>query len=102
MDLLDLSDCFDITVVGLIIIKNKLKNVILSNSFKTIMYNRIDFINSEKIILRSKRNKKTLSTKNFCILTGRSKGVYSLFGLSRHKVRELQSIGILSGFQKTS
>lgn len=40
--------------------------------------------------------------KNRCIVTGRSKGYYRFFGISRHLLRELAHQGLLPGIIKSS
>lgn len=37
-----------------------------------------------------------------CLLTGRSRGVYSKFGLSRNMIRHYASFGQISGLKKSS
>jgi ribosomal protein S14 len=43
-----------------------------------------------------------IRTKNRCILTGRSHGIHRLFKLSRIKLRELASHGMILGITKSS
>ena len=40
--------------------------------------------------------------RNRCVLTGRSRGVYSKFGLGRNKLREYAMRGEIPGIQKAS
>ena len=40
--------------------------------------------------------------RNRCALTGRSRGVYSKFGLGRHKLREATMRGDVPGLRKAS
>jgi small subunit ribosomal protein S14 len=40
--------------------------------------------------------------RNRCWVTGRSRGVYSDFGLSRHVIREMAHQGLLPGVVKSS
>ncbi|WP_395682416.1 30S ribosomal protein S14 [Dokdonella sp.] len=40
--------------------------------------------------------------RNRCALTGRSRGVYSKFGLARHKLREATMRGDVPGLRKAS
>lgn len=40
--------------------------------------------------------------RNRCALTGRSRGVYSKFGLARHKLREAAMRGEVPGLKKAS
>lgn len=40
--------------------------------------------------------------RNRCLITGRSRGVYRRFGLSRHKLREYAMEGMIPGIRKAS
>ena len=48
------------------------------------------------------RNSSSIRHRNRCELTGRSRGVYRKFGLSRIKIRELSMNGDLPGVVKPS
>ena len=48
------------------------------------------------------RDSSKIRVRNRCELTGRSHGVYSKFGLSRIKIRELSMAGSLPGVVKSS
>ncbi len=48
------------------------------------------------------RNSSAIRHRNRCELTGRSRGVYRKFGLSRIKIRELSMSGDLPGVVKSS
>ena len=48
------------------------------------------------------RNSSSIRHRNRCQLTGRSRGVYRKFGLSRIKLRELSMTGDLPGVVKSS
>ena len=48
------------------------------------------------------RNSSAIRHRNRCELTGRSRGVYRKFGLSRIKIRELSMTGDLPGVVKSS
>jgi small subunit ribosomal protein S14 len=61
----------------------------------------------ERFKLQSKmndlpRDSSTIRVRNRCELTGRSRGVYRKFGLSRIKLRELTMNGSLPGMVKSS
>tara|TARA_B100000700_G_C14694249_1_gene691411 strand:+ start:31 stop:336 length:306 start_codon:yes stop_codon:yes gene_type:complete len=61
----------------------------------------------ERLKLQSKlndlpRNSSSIRYRNRCILTGRTRGVYRKFGLSRIKIRELSMSGDLPGVIKSS
>ena len=48
------------------------------------------------------RNSANIRYRNRCKLTGRTRGVYRKFGLSRIKIRELSMSGDLPGMVKSS
>jgi len=61
----------------------------------------------EKMIAQEKlqnfpRNSNACRLRSRCILTGRPRGVYRRFGLSRHKIRELGMMGYIPGLRKSS
>jgi small subunit ribosomal protein S14 len=74
-------------------LKNKIKNK--------------DLNLEERIKLQSKlndlpRDSSRIRVRNRCELTGRSRGVYRKFSLSRIKLRELSMSGALPGVTKSS
>lgn len=48
------------------------------------------------------RNSNPTRQRNRCALTGRSRGVFSKFGLTRHKLREFAMRGEVPGMTKAS
>lgn len=42
------------------------------------------------------------SFRNRCLVTGRSRGYYRMFGLSRHVIRDMSHYGLLPGITKSS
>ena len=48
------------------------------------------------------RNSSRVRIRNRCVLTGRARGYYRRFGLSRIMLRDLASAGILPGVTKAS
>jgi small subunit ribosomal protein S14 len=48
------------------------------------------------------RNSSAVRLRNRCMLTGRSRGYYRDFGLSRHLLREFAHQGLLPGVRKSS
>nr|AYQ94921.1 ribosomal protein S14 [Microspora sp. UTEX LB472] len=48
------------------------------------------------------RNSAPVRLHNRCLITGRSKGYYRHFGLSRHLLREMAHEGLLPGVTKAS
>jgi small subunit ribosomal protein S14 len=66
-----------------------------------------DLTIEERIKLQSKlndlpRDSANIRVRNRCTLTGRTRGVYRKFGLSRIKLRELTMSGLLPGVVKSS
>lgn len=62
---------------------------------------------NEKFIISSKleklpRNSLKARVRNRCWVTGRSRGYYREFGLSRHVLREMAHDGLLPGVKKAS
>ena len=80
----------------------KLKRLDLKNKIKNKDLNL-----EERIKLQSKlndlpRDSSRIRIRNRCKLTGRTRGVYRKFGLSRIKIRELSMSGDLPGVVKSS
>ena len=48
------------------------------------------------------RNSSPTRQRNRCIVTGRPRGVFSKFGLTRHKLREMAMRGEVPGMTKAS
>jgi len=48
------------------------------------------------------RNSSPTRQRNRCIVTGRARGVFSKFGLTRHKLREMAMRGEIPGMTKAS
>ena len=66
-----------------------------------------DLTMEERFKLQSKlndlpRDSSHIRIRNRCKLTGRTRGVYRKFGLSRIKIRELSMAGALPGVVKSS
>ena len=80
--------------------KNK-RSILKSNIMKK------DVSIEDRIKFQSKlndlpRNSSSIRYRNRCKLTGRTRGVYRKFGLSRIKIRELSMSGDLPGVIKSS
>jgi len=73
-------------------LKEELRNV---NSFKErlILYKKFESI---------PRNSSPSRNRNRCWVTGRSRGFYRDFGLSRHVLREMGNDGLIPGLKKSS
>ena len=77
--------------------RNSLKNQIMKK----------DLSIEERFKIQSKlnelpRDSSKIRVRNRCKLTGRTRGVYRKFGLSRIKIRELSMSGALPGVVKSS
>lgn len=73
-------------------IKEELRNV---SSFKErlTLYKKFE---------RVPRNSSPSRNRNRCWVTGRSRGFYRDFGLSRHVLREMGNDGLIPGLKKSS
>ena len=73
-------------------IKDELKN---TNSFqeRIALYKKFE---------RIPRNSSSSRKRNRCWVTGRSRGFYRDFGLSRHVLREMGNDGLIPGLKKSS
>ena len=89
---------------------NREKIVKKFNSKRRILKKQImkkDLTIEERFKIQSKlndlpRNSSRIRIRNRCKLTGRTRGVYRKFGLSRIKIRELSMSGLLPGVVKSS
>ena len=82
--------------------KFKNKRLLLKSKIK-----QKDLSMEERLILQKKlnelpRNTSPIRVRNRCELTGRTRGVYRKFRLSRIKIRELSMAGALPGVVKSS
>ena len=73
-------------------IKEELKN---TNSFQ-------ERLSLYKKFERIPRNSSPSRHRNRCWVTGRSRGFYKDFGLSRHVLREMGNDGLIPGLKKSS
>ena len=76
------------------------------NSLKAKVMEK-DLTMDERLKIQNKlndlpRNSSSIRYRNRCKLTGRTRGVYRKFGLSRIKIRELSMSGDLPGVVKSS
>ena len=82
-----------------VIIKQKLKSI-MSSSDKDNLYE--ETLQLQESLQKFPRNSLPIRIKNRCWKTGRSRGYYRDFGLSRHVVREMEHEGALPGVIKAS
>jgi len=74
-------------------LKDKIKNKKISLEERISLQNKLNEL---------PRNSSYIRHRNRCELTGRPRGVYRKFGLSRIKIRELSMTGDLPGVVKSS
>ena len=73
---------------------------------KSIIYNqKISLkirLKAQQLLSKFPRNSYITRVRNRCIITGRGRGVYSKYKLSRIKLREYSLLGLLPGIKKSS
>lgn len=77
-----------------------LKTLMHNQRLRSNNYSRMLFYNYP-LFWKLRRNSRT-RVKNYCFITGRSRGVFKLFGLSRHHICYLAARGEIFGFRKAS
>ena len=75
------------------VLKEKIMNKTISIEERLKLQNKLNDL---------PRNSANIRYRNRCKLTGRTRGVYRKFGLSRIKIRELSMSGDLPGMVKSS
>ena len=75
------------------VLKNKIMDKTISIEERLKLQNKLNDL---------PRNSANIRYRNRCKLTGRTRGVYRKFGLSRIKIRELSMSGDLPGMVKSS
>nr|YP_009389135.1 ribosomal protein S14 [Euglena archaeoplastidiata]AKR17908.1 ribosomal protein S14 [Euglena archaeoplastidiata] len=94
------------------IVERERKRENLAKKYSTLrrfLKGKIKFSSSfeEKLFYSSQlqklpRNSSFSRLRNRCIVTGRPRGYYRLFGLSRHVLRDMAHYGFLPGVTKSS
>jgi small subunit ribosomal protein S14 len=87
------------------IILSKLKNYIgtkFSDFLGTEPFKKMEFYFLQKQLQKLPVNSSSIRLRNRCWKTGRSRGFYRDFGLSRHVIREMAHDGLLPGVIKAS
>ena len=64
--------------------------------------NQLEKMEIHRKIQQLPRNSSRTRLRNRCWMTGRPRGVYRDFGLSRHVIREMAHEGLLPGVTKSS
>lgn len=75
----------------------KLKNIVKNNNFDSL-----DYYNALIKISKIPRNANSVRKRNRCFITGRGRGFFRLFGLSRFSIRNLAFKGRIPGILKSS
>ena len=82
-----------------VFVKQKLKNIMMSPDVSNLYEETLEL---QENLQKFPRNSLPIRIKNRCWKTGRSRGYYRDFGLSRHVVREMAHEGVLPGVIKAS
>jgi small subunit ribosomal protein S14 len=81
-----------------------LKNLKKRNQLKELIKNKnltsFDRYTAQIALQKMPRNSSKIRIKNRCILTGRTHGLVGPFNISRIKLRELASNGLITGMKK--
>lgn len=93
-------------------IQREIKRIHLINKYKSKRQKIKDSLNStssfdtiidlQKKLQKIPRNSMPCRQRNRCWMTGRSRGFYRHFGLSRHVLREMSHQCLLPGLKKAS
>ncbi len=59
-------------------------------------------LSAQRKMQKLPRDSNRCRMRNRCVITGRSRGVYRKFGLTRHMLRELTLLGMVPGMRKAS
>jgi len=84
-----------------LVIKHKVKRETLKKELQSVSSFQ-DRVNLYKKLEKLPRNSSPSRQRNRCWVTGRSRGFYRDFGLSRHVLREMAHDGLLPGLTKSS
>nr|YP_009541730.1 ribosomal protein S14 [Synarthrophyton chejuense]AYR05739.1 ribosomal protein S14 [Synarthrophyton chejuense] len=84
-----------------LVIKNSKNRIKIKNQMKRKMTFE-EQIYIQKKLQKLPRNSSKIRMRNRCWLTGRSRGYYRIFGLSRHVFRDMAHECLLPGVKKSS
>lgn len=79
--------------------RSKRKNLKLQIKKEQFLDKKLDLYNK---LQKLPRNSSSIRLNNRCLITGRPKGYYRDFGLSRHVLREMAHKCLLPGLYKSS
>jgi small subunit ribosomal protein S14 len=83
-------------------LKNEQKRVEYKSFLKNSSISQLEKREFLKKLNKLSRNSSKVRIRNRCILTGRGRGVYSKYRLSRIRFRELASQGLIPGVIKAN
>jgi small subunit ribosomal protein S14 len=78
------------------------KRAILKDQLSDLSLSQQERVTLHRELQQLPRNSAPTRLRNRCWLTGRSRGYYRDFGLSRHVLREMAHQGLLPGVTKSS
>jgi small subunit ribosomal protein S14 len=84
-----------------LVVKYEIKRQVLKQQLKETDLLE-EKVNLSRKLQKLPRNSSPTRLHNRCLLTGRPKGYFRDFGLSRHCLREMAHEGLLPGIQKAS
>lgn len=82
--------------------KEKNKRDVLVNILKGVNSSQDEKFSAMIALQGISRDGSATRYRNRCVLTGRSRGFHSKFGLSRNMIRHYASFGQISGLKKSS
>jgi ribosomal protein S14 len=82
----------------LLLINEKNFHCIVINVYTFVAFTNLTFLNLEL----TPHSPSPVRQRNRCWVTGRSRGFYRDFGLSRHALREMGNEGLIPGLRKSS
>ena len=84
-----------------LVIKYLQKRCMLKNQIRQTEFLQ-EKLEIQKKLQQLPRNSSPVRLRNRCLITGRARGYYKDFGLSRHVLREMAHQGFLPGITKSS
>ncbi len=82
--------------------KYAVKRATLKDQLSDLSLSQLERVTLHRELQQLPRNSAPTRLRNRCWLTGRSRGFYRDFGLSRHVLREMAHQGLLPGVTKSS
>ena len=85
-----------------LIIEYRGNRIMFKTIFKNISIPLMNRLKGQSELQKTPRNSNKIRLRNRCYFSGRSRGHYRRFGISRQLFRELTYRGVLPGVQKSS